>query len=903
MNTLRIVILLLTVILISGSQSSMMPSQPAPETTPTVISIDGTVNSGEYDYTINVGSRFIFHYSIVRGTLYMALEEQGTGWIAIGWGGTGDMDNYDMVIGGFNPAANSSYIYDAYSIGKVVPPPDGVQNIIEYAASESGGWTTLEFSRLLDTGDTVNDVEIIPGVNMGKLVFGYHSTSDDISIIHTREDKYYNMVFYGPPAAPKGLSASASETDVSLSWSAPAGDGGSAITGYTLYRSENGGLNYSIVTTTTSRNYVDTSVVTGVIYKYKVTANNSNGESGDSNVVTALPLGQITEPQNVIAVANSSKVNISWDVPSSTGGIPVTAYNVFKSTNSTSGFTFIGNTTELSYVDTNVINGFDYYYKVNAQNKYNESILTNTVSAHPVGESTPPENLTIVNGDNYASLEWDAPFTDGGFPIEYYNIYRTNSSGSSYMLIGTNSSANSFVDTSAENGKTYYYTLTAVNGYGESPMSLEQRITIANTPLAPTNLNTLAGDQEVTLTWDAADGRGFVISQYSVYRIDSAGQVTLIATTNETSYTDLNVKNGKEYTYMVSATSEIGESPYSFSATAIPATKPTTPMNVKSKLSGTTLVLTWDKPEYDGGVPIEGYNIYVSSTEVGGYELVGESISRFYMDDSLEFGTTYFYRISALNQRGESNVSNHVEVTPLDLPDRPIYVAASFEGNHILLTWTAASSQESVSFNVYRTKVQGTPYIKVATTNTTSFLDKDFSVGEHYYYAVSAVNSAGESELSDEALVGTYTPPPTPESIVLFASQDGVTIVWLQGNSSFMPADYYMVFKSLDNETYTNIGNTTDLYYIDTDIEYNVTYYYYIVAVNEIGSSQVSEIVYGTPQEVTVDVPMNQDAENQQSSPYTSEPNYSLIGATSGVFIGIGTLGLILAILKKTILG
>ncbi len=897
------VTLLLTIILISGSQSSMMPSHPTPDPSPTGLSIDGSVSSGEYDYTINVGSRFIFHYTIVRGILYMALEEQGTGWIAIGWGGSGDMDNYDMVIGGYNPSTNSSYIFDAYSIGKVVPPPDGVQNIIDYAASESNGWTTLEFSRLLDTGDTVNDVEIVPGVNMGKLVFAFHSTSDDISVIHTRDDKYSNMVFYGPPAAPKGLSALTTETEVSLSWSAPAGDGGSAVTGYTLYRSEDGGLTYSIITTTTSRSYVDNSVVTGTIYKYKVTAQNSNGESGDSNVVTALPLGQITEPQNVSAIASSSKVNISWNAPSSTGGIPVTAYNVYKSTNSTSGFTFLGNTTDMSYVDTDVINGFDYYYKVNAQNKYNESIFTNTVSAHPVGESTAPENLTIVNGDNFASLEWDAPFTDGGFTIEYYNIYRTNISGSGYMLIGTNSSANGFVDTSAENGKTYYYTLTAVNSYGESPMSLEQRITIANTPLAPTNLNTVAGDREVTLSWDVADGRGFEITHYSVYRIDSAGQTILIATTNETSYTDLDVENGVEYIYMVTATSEIGESPYSFSASATPATEPSTPLNLKSKLSGTTLVLTWDKPEYDGGVPIEGYNIYASSSEVDGYELVGESISRFYTDDTLEFGTTYFYRISAINQKGESNMSDPVEITPLDLPDKPIYVAASFEGSHILLTWSVTGSQESLSFNVYRTKVQGTPYIKVATTNTTSYTDKDFTVGEHYYYAVSAVNSAGEGELSDEALVGTYTPPSKPESIVLFASQDGVTIVWLPGNSSFMPADYYLIFKSLDNETYANIGNTTELYYIDTDIEYNVTYYYYIVAVNEIGESPSSEIVYGTPQEVTAEVPINQGEEGQQSSPYTSEPNYSLIGATSGVFLGIGALGLILVILKKTILG
>jgi fibronectin type 3 domain-containing protein len=66
------------------------------------------------------------------------------------------------------------------------------------------------------------------------------------------------------------------------------------------------------------------------------------------------------------------------------------------------------------------------------------------------------------------------PASNGGSPITQYRIYRGTSSGSGVLL--TKVTSTSYVDTGAHRG-TYYYRITAVNAYGESPLSVEVSVT------------------------------------------------------------------------------------------------------------------------------------------------------------------------------------------------------------------------------------------------------------------------------------------------------------------------------------------------------------------------------------------------------------------------------------------
>jgi len=87
------------------------------------------------------------------------------------------------------------------------------------------------------------------------------------------------------PAAPTDLLAAASPGSVALTWTASAG-----ANQYQVYRGtvSDGEANAAIATTTGATSFVDTGLVAGTTYFYRVSASNSVGVSSDSNEVTAL---------------------------------------------------------------------------------------------------------------------------------------------------------------------------------------------------------------------------------------------------------------------------------------------------------------------------------------------------------------------------------------------------------------------------------------------------------------------------------------------------------------------------------------------------------------------------------------------------------------------------------------
>jgi hypothetical protein len=95
---------------------------------------------------------------------------------------------------------------------------------------------------------------------------------------------------FGPPAAPLGLAATAGDGEVTLSWAAPASDGGSAITGYDVYESTAAGTQGTQVATTSGTGYTVSGLTNGTTYYFEVTAVNAAGQGQASAQVTAVPV-------------------------------------------------------------------------------------------------------------------------------------------------------------------------------------------------------------------------------------------------------------------------------------------------------------------------------------------------------------------------------------------------------------------------------------------------------------------------------------------------------------------------------------------------------------------------------------------------------------------------------------
>ncbi|TLZ60410.1 MAG: hypothetical protein E6K13_08345 [Methanobacteriota archaeon] len=292
--------------------------------------------------------------------------------------------------------------------------------------------------------------------------------------------------------------------------------------------------------------------------------------------LTQIPAEPPGPPTNVQAAAGDGTVDLTWYQPASDGRSPVTNYRIYRGTSSGSLTLLSEIGTTLSYADTGRTNGITYYYAVSAVNAAGEGARSGEVSATPMGTGTVPsavQSLQAVAGDAQVTLTWQAPASSGSSAVTGYKVYRGTTSGSEALLasVGT---VLTYVDTGATNGQIYYYQASALNGVGEGPKSNEASATPAagTAPSAVQNLQAVAGNARVTLTWQApASGGSSAITGYNVYRGTAAGAGSLLTTVGTAlTYTDNAATNGVTYYYRVSAVNAVGEGPKSNEASATP---------------------------------------------------------------------------------------------------------------------------------------------------------------------------------------------------------------------------------------------------------------------------------------------------------------------------------------------
>jgi Glycoside hydrolase family 44 len=179
------------------------------------------------------------------------------------------------------------------------------------------------------------------------------------------------------PPPPTGLTASAANAQVNLSWAASSG-----ASGYYVKRSTASGGPYSQLASPTPTNYADNAVSNGTKYYYVVSAYNSYGQSANSIEVSATPTAPANAPPiptGFEATAGNAQVSLTW---SASAG--ASSYHVKRSTTSGSGYTQVGAPTTTSFADSGLTNGTTYYYVVSALNAAGESSNSSQVSATPV---------------------------------------------------------------------------------------------------------------------------------------------------------------------------------------------------------------------------------------------------------------------------------------------------------------------------------------------------------------------------------------------------------------------------------------------------------------------------------------------------------------------------------------
>ncbi|HEU5489048.1 MAG TPA: fibronectin type III domain-containing protein, partial [Candidatus Nitrosotalea sp.] len=199
------------------------------------------------------------------------------------------------------------------------------------------------------------------------------------------------LVVITAPQPPTGLTATAtSSSQIDLSWNAPGSDGGSAITGYKIERSINGGTFSILVANTadTATAYSDTGLTSNTNYAYRISAINSVGTSSPSNTASATTPVTITAPQPPTGLAataiSSSQINLSWSAPANNGGSAITGYKIERSIDSGSTWSTISSntgSTATTFSDTSLAQNTAYTYQVSAINSVGTSSPSDTATA------------------------------------------------------------------------------------------------------------------------------------------------------------------------------------------------------------------------------------------------------------------------------------------------------------------------------------------------------------------------------------------------------------------------------------------------------------------------------------------------------------------------------------------
>ena len=541
------------------------------------------------------------------------------------------------------------------------------------------------------------------------------------------------------PFPPTGLGATGGDGRIDLSWTAPKRNGGSAITGYKIEWSADGGTPWTVlVASQAATTYAHTGLGAGTTRHYRVSAINTEGTSDPSVSADATEGGGFTKPDAPTGLGatldGTTAIDLSWTAPADDGGSAVTGYKIERSTNGTSWSTLVASHGATSYEDSSITAGQGYYYRVSAINSVGTSGASNVATA---GDNAGPvlvsaevessgdgivlefnENLPDLDAPRASSLTLEIDGTVFSLPVSI-NLSRTGSEPRKAWL-------------RAPLLKIYRGETVAV-GYTEPPATVPDILTFH----------------------------------------DQFGNRT-------ESFSDFAVTNNS---------TQVRE--------------PFAPTGLGATGGAGKIDLAWTAPVRNGGSAITGYRIEVSYDEGTTWTvLVADTASTAttYAHTGLQPAARRDYRVSGINGEGAGDASNEAHATTTGSTDGPVLADASVLANGTTLRLefdenliTTSANQPPLS--LFTVKVNGTSVAKSNRSVSGKRLSITLSPAVYQGQAVTVsyadpttgndAEALQDATLNDAAaftdqpvrnLSAVINPPPTVESAQVNSAGTRVTV-------------------------------------------------------------------------------------------------------------------------------
>lgn len=319
----------------------------------------------------------------------------------------------------------------------------------------------------------------------------------------------------------------------------------------------------------------------------------------------------------------------------------------------------------------------------------------------------------------------------GVIGARYYYVYRKAVGEASWKYLKcVSGNVQTYLDTTATNGKDYIYTVRAYDGKGTSGFDANGlKLRYVEAPVFKVFNNT----STIALSWNKVENADY----YNVYRKIGSGSWVLLKTlgSNSTYFRDDTAKRGETYTYTIRA---INDGVYScFYPQGKTLKSIDAPMNLKLENRVSGVMLNWNKC-----VGADGYYVYRKTASGSWLRIatVNGNSNVSYLDTAAKSGQNYTYTVKAFSGASHSTyILNGLSIKFLATPK---ISSVNSTSSGVSLKYNTVNGSQG--YYIYRKTVGGT-WARVGTVkngNTSAYVDKTAQKGASYIYTVRAYNGS-----------------------------------------------------------------------------------------------------------------------------------------------------------------